>query len=373
MPLLINRASILDLPPNGNNGDLAVVLDNLGLYVFNASTVNWELIVAGGAEVLWDKTAGVISPNTATDTLQVTSEDKVLLLQVDDTAGPGTASVTIDPGPGDPSVELKVDAFGSIDRIQVLSGLLRFSANSVEQLNIADGQINFDPNVVLRFGVGASPATPFKFLSGTGNVGSQINYAFDTSNAVSGTVLHSAWTKANGATTLMTLDGFGFLSVGGLLNTPAGDFGFASSVVNGASAKAYKFNTSNLLSTAGSLHTIWRNQGSEIMSLGFSGLLTMQKAVNFKRKALAVSGATTGETIIGVTSTAAARTITLATADVIAGRVIFIKDESGLAGTNNITIDTEGAELIDGAASIAITVNYGVLKVYSDGVNWFTL
>jgi hypothetical protein len=90
------------------------------------------------------------------------------------------------------------------------------------------------------------------------------------------------------------------------------------------------------------------------------------------RSATAASVTSASQTIIGVTSTAATRTITLATADTVAGRVIIVKDESGGAGTNNITVTTQGGQTIDGAASITISSNYGVVRVYSDGTNWFT-
>jgi hypothetical protein len=93
------------------------------------------------------------------------------------------------------------------------------------------------------------------------------------------------------------------------------------------------------------------------------------------RTATAASVSSAGETIIGVTSTAAARTITLATADCVVGRVIIVKDESGAAATNNITIATQGTEAIDGTTndtSLKITANYGVLRFYSNGTDWFT-
>jgi len=91
-----------------------------------------------------------------------------------------------------------------------------------------------------------------------------------------------------------------------------------------------------------------------------------------KRLATGVDANTGGNSIIGVTDTSVPRTITLSTSDSINGKTIFIKDESGGAGTNNITINTQGGQLIDGAVSIAIIVNYGVGRVYSDGTNWFT-
>jgi hypothetical protein len=92
-----------------------------------------------------------------------------------------------------------------------------------------------------------------------------------------------------------------------------------------------------------------------------------------KRTATAVSvSAATTDYIIGVTSTAAARTITLPTAVGWAGKVYIVKDESGGAATNNITLATTSSQTIDGAASKAIATNYGTLSVYSDGANWFT-
>jgi len=93
-----------------------------------------------------------------------------------------------------------------------------------------------------------------------------------------------------------------------------------------------------------------------------------------KRLALAVSGNSDDEVIIGVTDTSSPRTVTMQTADITAGtRIFIIKDESGAAGTNNITIATQGSETIDGAATIVITANYGVARLYSNGTNLFTL
>lgn len=96
----------------------------------------------------------------------------------------------------------------------------------------------------------------------------------------------------------------------------------------------------------------------------------------YVRTATAISyTALTSDTIVGVTSTAAPRTITLPdSATAGSGFYLVVKDESGAAGTNNITITRAGSDTIDGATSIVITVNYGVLKIYSDGAGkWFTL
>jgi hypothetical protein len=79
--------------------------------------------------------------------------------------------------------------------------------------------------------------------------------------------------------------------------------------------------------------------------------------------------------VIGVTSTAAARTITLPLANAVpVGWQTTIKDESGGALTNNITIAKSGSDTIDGVTNIAIALNYGSRTFYSDGVSkWFII
>jgi LEA14-like dessication related protein len=50
---------------------------------------------------------------------------------------------------------------------------------------------------------------------------------------------------------------------------------------------------------------------------------------------------------------------------------LTIKDISGNATTNNITISTEGSEKIDGQDTAIINGNYDSITIYNDGSNWF--
>ncbi len=79
-----------------------------------------------------------------------------------------------------------------------------------------------------------------------------------------------------------------------------------------------------------------------------------------------------GDRVVGV-NRAGSVTITLPTAELRPGRIYTVKDESGAAATNNITVATEGAETIDGSATDVIDVNYESKSYYSDGTDWFIL
>ncbi len=79
------------------------------------------------------------------------------------------------------------------------------------------------------------------------------------------------------------------------------------------------------------------------------------------------------EIIIHVTRTASGTcTITIDTDQLANDSQITFKDAAGGASSFNIVIDTEGAETIDGAASLTISADYGSKTLYNDGSNWFT-
>jgi len=54
-------------------------------------------------------------------------------------------------------------------------------------------------------------------------------------------------------------------------------------------------------------------------------------------------------------------------------RTVIIKDSGGNAGINNITIDIEGSETIDGNSTFVIDSNYGSITLYCDGINLLVL
>lgn len=64
--------------------------------------------------------------------------------------------------------------------------------------------------------------------------------------------------------------------------------------------------------------------------------------------------------------------VTLPTAQVESGRTIVIKDSGGNCNAKHITIDTQ-AELIDGASTAVLSINYSSATLYCDGTNWYRI
>lgn len=78
--------------------------------------------------------------------------------------------------------------------------------------------------------------------------------------------------------------------------------------------------------------------------------------------------------IVAFTSLTATRDYQISSEDIaVSGRMFIVKDAAGSAATFPITISTEGAETIDGAATISINSNYGSVTLYSNGSNLFVV
>lgn len=73
--------------------------------------------------------------------------------------------------------------------------------------------------------------------------------------------------------------------------------------------------------------------------------------------------------LIFADTTSGPATATIQSADIVDDTLFIIKDEFGNASTNNITIDTQGSETIDGVSSVDIQVNYGVVRLMARSGN----
>jgi hypothetical protein len=97
-----------------------------------------------------------------------------------------------------------------------------------------------------------------------------------------------------------------------------------------------------------------------------------KRKVNVTTVNAATYSTLTTDFILHVTYTATGTVaITLPTAQVEDGRILVVKDAGGNAGTNNITISTQGSETIDGSATATINSDYSAINLYSNGTNWY--
>lgn len=74
-----------------------------------------------------------------------------------------------------------------------------------------------------------------------------------------------------------------------------------------------------------------------------------------------------------VVTTTLAITIRLPAASGYAGETIYIKDDSGNAGTNNITVTPDGTDTIDDDPSLVIDSDYAGVQIKSNGTGWEVL
>lgn len=80
--------------------------------------------------------------------------------------------------------------------------------------------------------------------------------------------------------------------------------------------------------------------------------------------------ATTSDSIITGDTTSAGFTVTLPTAASVTGRIYIIKK---IVAANTLTVGTTSGQTIDGVTTQALTAQWAVLRVASNGTNWITI
>lgn len=118
----------------------------------------------------------------------------------------------------------------------------------------------------------------------------------------------------------------------------------------------------------GAVRGLWKESGE--LGVGTaSPTSTLHVDGSVAAKARTVTGASStaaAERTILVNNGATAHTVALPAAATCPGREYAIKR----LGTNTVTIDPNGAETIDGAATLDLTTQYQTARVVSDGANW---
>lgn len=113
----------------------------------------------------------------------------------------------------------------------------------------------------------------------------------------------------------------------------------------------------------------WRTGFLAAINAGDGQQLTdWETGFNTHAATKATGYSTDGEHFIDVDTSVSGVTITLSTADTVLGHYIVIRQN----GSNDVTIDTEGAQNIDGSGSKTLSHDGAMIILWSDGSDWFS-
>jgi hypothetical protein len=249
---------------------------------------------------------------------------------------------------------------------QAQSRLLYDGSNYADLTVDSGGDLAIDPTGVCTISSGGDDVVEFSWMAGP-----MIKSVYDVSN-------YTIWdTNSGGVGTFWSngTESFTFAASGIL----GGIGGNGRAQVNTEIASA----TNPVFVIGGDPDTGIGSSGDDELSLIAGGV----NVANFGTTATIPSGQIRSVTTVNAatydllvsdyilsvtyTATGAVTSLTLPTAQTVAGRIVVVKDAGGNAGTNNITIDTEGAQNIDGVSTYVINSNYQSAPLYCDGTNWF--
>jgi hypothetical protein len=169
------------------------------------------------------------------------------------------------------------------------------------------------------------------------------------------------------------LAGFNLLNLGQLTSASSAGFNWLSKATNILNAVAFDLNTLYTLNATGTKLLRLRNNSVDMLVFDTDGDLNIAGDYMVNRTAADDDVTSSGERIIGITDTTYPRTVTISELDIRDGKKFIVKDESGGANLNPITVECEGSgHMIDGAPYKVINLAYGSLRLYGDGFNMFT-
>jgi hypothetical protein len=396
----------------------APAADNATIY-YNSSSHKFQFRENGawvtlGDTSVWERTGTTISPETAGDDLDMgTGDIEAVNLTLNGNLGAVDATLSGD------LVAVGGTFSGNIGAVDgSFSGdISAVNANFTGKLTVS-GEI--DPTALLLDPQGSAPTTTagtiyydsgsnrFLFRESTswitlGNsdiwnrTGTNISPAVAGDDLIMGTGdINAAAATFTGNVGAATVGLTGNLTVAGAINNPTNvaftGQGSAPTTANGAfyynsSSNKFEFRENGAWVTLGDT-SVWDRTGTTIspetagddldMGTGkgsFTGIINkgLQKVIRTATATNYNPSALTDDYLIAVTNTAVARNVIISTEDVQSGstshaRVFVIKDESGGAGTNNITVSLESGT-IDGQPNFVININHNAVALYVDGTN----
>ncbi len=392
----VGQLSVLGI--SGNIADDSPAVAAFGTLTITTNSFNGgEVILAGDASVAegTDWNQGATADDTAISirdainlnatNVTATASGNVVTVTAD-TAGPDGNTLSLDYVPGkiglpnitpNPDGNLAGGVDGSIGftiNIPELSSagtkLFQIEEDGVEALSInndSDMLINTDKMDRIVGRSISSPGTGNLTLAADGSLSliSNVDDAFDSSSKIN-IIFNSGPTIECSADTGVGVDNHAQLAV-----SDSHDFRFLS---GGAEVAAFDFNTRGALADDDVLFR-WQNNDTGVLAVRGSGDLKFLGTNSLISSRQTISGSSPvnadGSKFVGADTSSDSAALVLLDAIKEEGREIIIKDESGNASINNITISTESTTLIDGSASLTMSTDYEVVRLYCDGSNWF--
>jgi hypothetical protein len=168
--------------------------------------------------------------------------------------------------------------------------------------------------------------------------------------------------------------GVGFYMTGSNTNVRIGDNTAANAKLSVAGTTLINTNTDNgvdKLQVNGSIYSSSTLKGNDISIVGTGTIPTLTSTQFLTQSFSAQTNAKTANYTTAfndyfIDCTSGTFTVTLQAAASYQGRVLIIKN----SGAGTITVDGNGAETIDGAATYSLAVQYATVQIMSDGTNW---
>ncbi len=145
---------------------------------------------------------------------------------------------------------------------------------------------------------------------------------------------------------------------------------FLDAKLDGVGSTTVKDEGSNITTAVSSFDFV--GSGVTATNSGNNVTITIPGGGGFSRTAVTSTiTASVSSVILGVSAGSAIDIRLPSAGDYTAGQNFIVKDESGNAHTNNITIRTSGGQTIDGASSIVLESPFAAVNIYSNGTDKF--
>lgn len=280
--------------------------------------------------------------------------------------------------------QLVVSGFGSLDQITSNAGVILPAAGNINA--VGGGTTNITTSGVgstLTIAVIPSPSFTGTVTAATGFTATTGNIIASTGNITATLGSISAGTTVTAGTGITSTTG-NIVASAGNINATLGSMSANTTVtagttlIGGTGLTISAFTAGAIVSSnTGIFSSIPGTTGQVLTSNGAGVAPSFQAAssapsttITYVQTATTPYVALSTDIFIGIDSSGGARQVNLPNAPAT-GRIFAVKDYTGSAATNNITVTTVGGVvLIDGAATYVLNTNYQSIQLIFNGTSY---